>query len=121
MRTSMALVTNAIAVVVNLALNVLLIQYIGVLGAGIATAVSYFVLWVVRIKDTARIIKIRYPKLLMVVAVLVLIGQAVMVSLDVSVVLTYVVCTVGTATLVLLFRKTFLELFRFVVKLLRKQ
>lgn len=121
MRTGMALVTNAIAVVVNLTLNVLLIRYIGVLGAGIATAVSYFVLWMVRIKDVARIIRIRYQKWSMIIAVLILTGQAVLVSLNTHIVLTYTVCAGATVVLVLLFRKTFLGLFRFVGRLIRKR
>lgn len=120
MRTAMALVTNIVAVVVNLVLNLILVERIGVLGAGIATACSYFVLWMIRIKDTRRIVKIHYRKLPMIAAVLILIGQTVLVSMNVNTTLTYSVCTVGTVLLILLFRKTFVDLLKFVGRLIRK-
>ena len=120
MRTTMALVTNLAAVVVNLVLNLVLVEKIGVLGAGIATACSYFVLWVVRMKDTGRIIKIHYKKLPMLIAVLILIAQTVLVSLNRNITLTYGICIVGSLSLIVLFRKTYVGLIKFSGSLLKK-
>ncbi len=120
MRTAMALVTNFVAVIVNLLLNLILVPRVGVLGAGIATACSYFVLWMIRVRDTRRIIAIRYRKLPMIVAVLILIGQTVLVSMNTHTGWTYGICTAATLLLVILFRKTFADLLKFVGKLLKK-
>ncbi len=118
--TGMALVTNFVAVVVNLLLNIVLVPKVGVLGAGIATAISYFVLWMIRVKDTRKIVEIRYRKLPMTLAVLILIGQTVLMSLEVDATLTYVICAAGTLLLIVLFWKTFAGLFRFIGKLFKK-
>lgn len=57
-QTKMALITNLASAVVNIVLNIALIFKLGALGAAIATAVSYFVLFICRLKNTEKIIKI---------------------------------------------------------------
>lgn len=120
MRTGMALVTNFIAVVVNLLLNLLLIPHIGVIGAGIATACSYLVLWIIRVKDTRKIVAIQYTVWPMVMAVCILIAQTVLVSLDIHDGVTYGIGAACVLLLVILFRKTFAGLMRFCVQLCKR-
>lgn len=120
MRTGMALVTNAVAVAVNLFLNLILIRHIGALGAGIATACSYLTLWIVRIKDTSRIVRIHYNKQRMFTATIVLIGQAVIMSVNLNTPVIFWGCAASTLVLVWLFRKTFIGLLKFAGRLLKK-
>lgn len=120
MKTGMALATNFIGVIVSLTLNLLLVQYIGILGSAIATASSYFVLWIVRIKNTYPIVPMNYKKAPMIIAVAVLLMQTVLVTADINPVLTYSVSALGTLFLIILFRKTFMELIQFGMGLIKK-
>lgn len=58
-KTSMAFVTNLIAAVVNVILNIFMIEQYGAVGAAIATSISYFVLWITRIITTDKIIHLK--------------------------------------------------------------
>lgn len=120
MKTGMALATNFVAVIVSITLNLLLVQYIGVLGSGIATACSYFVLWVVRVKNTHSIVPIKYRVAPVVSAVLILLAQVIIVTADINPAITYCVGACGTLALAIIFRKTFAELIRFGLKLVGK-
>lgn len=59
--TIMAFVTNLITAVLNIVLNIILIPHFGVMGAAISLMVSYLVFWLIRLIDTRRITKIKYP------------------------------------------------------------
>lgn len=120
MKTGMALATNFVGVIVSITLNLILVQYIGILGSGIATACSYFVLWIVRMKNTYSIVPMRYAKSPMIIAIFILVLQTVLVTADINSTVTYIACAVGTISLVLLFRKTFIELILFGLKLVKK-
>lgn len=58
--TNMAFVTNIVAAVVNFVLNWIFLVYIGPIGAAISTLISYVVLWIYRVINTRKIIKIEY-------------------------------------------------------------
>ncbi len=120
MRTGMAFVTNLIALLINVILNLVLVNKIGVLGAGVASACSYLALWLIRAKNTAAIVRIRYHVPSMVAAVGILIAQTVLVSLNLDVVRTYCICAVGTVALLVIFRKTFASLIRFIAQCVKK-
>lgn len=49
-KTKIVAATTAIGAVVNIILNIILINSIGVMGAAIATICGYFVMWIIRIK-----------------------------------------------------------------------
>lgn len=102
-KTKMAFVTNAVAVVVSVSLNALLIPLLGVIGACVANATSYLVLWLVRVFDTKKIVPISYRVGHVAVASAILVGQAVLVCMDVAPALTYAVGAVGTLVLVVLY------------------
>lgn len=104
-KTQMAFVTNAIAVVVSVTLNAVLIPWMGVLGACTANATSYLVLWLVRVVDTRRIVPIAYRTKQILAACLIVTAQAILVCLDVDAALTYGICAAGTVALVALFWK----------------
>lgn len=56
--TTMAFVSNLIAAVINILGNIILINLMGVIGAAIATAISYIVLFYVRKWDTKKYVHI---------------------------------------------------------------
>lgn len=58
-KTKMLSLSTMIGAGANIAMNLILIPSIGALGAALATAASYFVMWVIRLINTRRII--RFP------------------------------------------------------------
>jgi len=58
-KTGQLFVSVAIGAVVNIILNLLLINTIGVIGASIATAASFFVTWAIRMKTIQRLVKVK--------------------------------------------------------------
>ena len=102
-KTKMAFVTNSIAVVVSVTLNAVLIPLMGVIGACVANATSYLVLWLVRVLDTKKIVPITYRVGHVAAASILLTLQMVLVCMDVSPVLTYVAGAAGTVALVALY------------------
>ncbi len=45
---------------INIILNFILIKWIGVLGAAISTAISYFLVWLFRVQYTKKLVKIKF-------------------------------------------------------------
>ncbi|MDT2674686.1 lipopolysaccharide biosynthesis protein [Enterococcus dongliensis] len=62
LNTKMLFYSTGIGAIVNITLNILLIPTIGVMGAAIATCVSYFSIFLFRLIDTGRLIKIHFSK-----------------------------------------------------------
>lgn len=117
-KTGMAFITNLIGVIINLSLNFLLIKPLGVIGTAIATAVSYFVLWISRVIDTKKIVAIKYQIITSIFAVLVLILQCALITLEIP--FAYVISTFGFLLLILLFFKTFKDLIVFALSILKR-
>ena len=76
-KTEMAFVTNLIAAVINVIGNALLIPRYGVVGAAIATSFSYFCLWIIRVWNTKKIVKLTYDYLNLILCSIVLVFQGV--------------------------------------------
>ena len=57
------LISGTVGAIINLILNFILIPMMGVSGAAFATCISYFGVFVYRIKDTQKYIKLRVPYL----------------------------------------------------------
>ena len=51
--------STMIGAIVNIVLNIILIKFIGVIGAAIATAISYFVVWVIRMVNAKKYITLK--------------------------------------------------------------
>ena len=121
-KTTMAFVTNLIGVIISLTVNILLVAVfkVGIIGSAVATACSYFVLWVVRIKDTNKIVPIKYKKAKTVTAAGVLTAQAVIATFVSSSLITYSVSAICFAGLVILFSKDILGLIKFAMGFAKK-
>lgn len=55
-KTKMLFYSTMAGAVINIVLNVLFLKTMGVVGAAVATLISYFVVWLVRIIDTSKIL-----------------------------------------------------------------
>lgn len=125
-KTTMALITNVIGVVVSLVINILLVVVfrIGIIGSSIATVCSYLVLWTVRMKDTNKIVPIKYNKKKIIAATAIVIMQAIMVTLWIDTITTYVISAVAFVSLVVIFFRDIIGLIKFalgcVTKILKR-
>ncbi|MCZ2491594.1 lipopolysaccharide biosynthesis protein [Dellaglioa carnosa] len=69
--------TSILGAVINILLNIILIPLIGLNGAALSTAVSFFIIWVIRIKETKSFVKIKIDWMYFVSITLILIVQIV--------------------------------------------
>lgn len=58
-KTMSALITTSIGAVLNIILNIIMIPRIGINGASIATFISYFVVFIIRLVDTQKICRFK--------------------------------------------------------------
>ena len=75
--TKVIATTTIISAIANTVLNILLIPLMGAIGAGIATATAYFVMWIVRIYYSQKYIKFKINLLKDCIAYLIIIIQVV--------------------------------------------
>lgn len=78
------MVTTIIAAVVNIVLNLLLIRLWGPQGAGVATLVAYFVMFIIRVVDTRRFIHVQFSPLRLTADTVVLSVEALLMVQNVS-------------------------------------
>ena len=114
-KTGGALSTSAIAAALNTILNILLIQKWGLSGTAFATMISYIVLWILRMRNTAKYVKIRleYPKF--VTTYLLLLVQAFIIASGhnlyyVQVILIAIVVWINFRDILQLYRKMIVQL-----------
>ena len=103
-------VSTVTAVGINGLLNILLIRYFGTLGAAAATAVSFFLIWLIRLICTRKYIRWRLDLKKDMLAYLLLVLQIVLEHLPGH---GYIGQSVVLALLMLLYRKQILNTFRF--------
>ena len=119
-KTKMALITNVVGMVSNIAINAALIPLIGALGAAIATAASYLILWVIRIFDTRKIVKIDYRVKNISISMAIILLQTLLICLDLDYIITYTICGIGTLVLMVLYRDVLLSMVRFALKFVKR-
>ncbi len=111
-KTKFLFYSTAIGAVMNVILSIVLIQFLGVFGATIATALSYFIIWILRIIDSRKIMKMRVNYLDTIFQVVLLIIEAVVVSVrlqyykPISLVITIILVLFNTKTIFSYIRKT---------------
>ena len=103
-------VSTVTAVVINGLLNILLVRYFGTLGAAAATAISFFLIWLIRLLCTRKYIRWRLDLKKDMFAYLLLVLQIVLEHLPGH---GYIGQGVVLALLMLLYRKQLLRIFRF--------
>lgn len=90
LRTQNSMVTTVICAILNITLNLILIplmghysEFMGAMGAGIATMLSYFVLFLIRAFDTQRYLKIHWNIPKTMVSIVILVAQMITMVLSV--------------------------------------
>ncbi|OIK07993.1 oligosaccharide flippase family protein [Bacillus sp. MUM 13] len=76
-KTSGVFKTSVIGAIINIIANIILIPLIGINGASIGTMLSFFVIWLLRIKDTKKFVNIKFhlkKLILMLIVILTQIG-----------------------------------------------
>lgn len=84
-KTNMLFISTCIGAIVNIVLNIILIPKYGGYGAAIATLVSYFIIWIVRLINTKDIISLKYSKKKTVIEIIFLMGIAICMSVPRSI------------------------------------
>lgn len=92
--TTMAFVTNFVAAVINIAGNFVLIPKMGIMGAAVATAMSYVVLWLVRCLDTKKHVTIEYDMKKEILTSVVLLVEALVVVIDIRYIWIGIICAI---------------------------
>ena len=82
-KTGQLFVSVAIGAIVNIILNIVLIQTIGVVGASVATAVSFLVTWVARMCTIQRLVQIKIHILKTVVVYILAFVGCILISFDI--------------------------------------
>lgn len=85
------MLTTLIPAIINIVITLLLIKYIGVWGAVIGIFVAYFVMALVRMIDVTRYIKMKIDVVRFIFNSLILIADAVLVSMEISIYLVSVI------------------------------
>lgn len=75
-KSSLFAKSSVITAVVNTILNIVLVIFIGPLGAAISTAFAYFLMWLIRLKQVKQCIDLRVSFIRDSIAYLVLVVQA---------------------------------------------
>lgn len=81
-KTKMLFVSTIVAAIANIALNIVIIPVWNAQGAAIATFVSYFLVWLIRLIDTRKIIKLNLQMKKDIVSYLLVTGQIVIMLLN---------------------------------------
>ena len=92
--TTMAFVTNFVAAVINIVGNFVLIPKMGIMGAAVATAMSYVVLWLVRCLDTKKHVAIEYDMKKEILTSFVLLVEALVVVIDIRYIWVAIICAI---------------------------
>lgn len=81
--TKMAFVTNIVAAVLNVIFNIILLKLVGPIGSAIATTICYFVLWIYRVINTRKIIRIKYEIHKIILTVILLLINTIVITLQI--------------------------------------
>lgn len=121
-KTGMALVTNLIGVIISLSVNIILVAVlkIGIIGSAIATVCSYFVLWNIRLKNTYKIVPIKYKTGKMILTTVILLAQAILVTISLNPIFTYILSAFAFVSLAVIFLKDIVSLIRFALSFVKK-
>lgn len=118
-KTKMAFITNMIAAITNILFNYILLTYIGPIGAAIATMICYFVLWIYRVFDTRKIIRINYDYKRIISTLILVISIVVIVTIELK--YWYIYVTILEIIVILLNGKELINLFNFCKTMIKEK
>lgn len=97
--------STLIGAAINSVFNVLLTPLLGALGAAVATAISYFVVWSVRMQEIQKVIELQYNKTRNLSSYMILIIQCILFLICNNVILTIISQVVCGGILILMYYK----------------
>ena len=116
-KTMGALLSTIVSAIINIILNYILISKLGVQGAIIATLVSMFILWIYRLFDTQKYVKMNYDIVKIILTIVIILLQ--IGGYFVSGVISYflqIVCVIG---LLWLHKTSLKEIFTMFMKIVK--
>ena len=108
--------STLIGAVVNIILNIIMVYTAGAIGAAIATLISYIVIWVVRVLNSKKYVKIKFRFKRDFIAYAVLVAQSVLLFVVSNSIVLYISEFVCMAILLLMFRTETKNLIRKIKK-----
>lgn len=81
-KTKMLSISTVLAALINIVMNFILIPKMGAMGAAIATALSYFIMWIIRMKNTRHIMQLTFSYRKVGLFILCLLSEICLVSID---------------------------------------
>ena len=81
-KTKMVFISTIISAVSNIILNLILIPLMGGIGAAVATFVSYFLVWIIRLLDSRKILKLSIDLRRDIIGYVLIIFQVVLIMLN---------------------------------------
>lgn len=114
-KTGMALVTNLLGVAICLTANLIFVGVfkIGIVGSAIASVCTYLALWCSRIATTNKIVHIEYKQNKMIIATIILLLQAAIVTFSSKNFISYPVSILSFIILTIIFSKDIINLVKF--------
>lgn len=121
-KTKMLAISTIIGAATNIILNFILIPKFDILGAAVATALSYFVIWIVRIIDTRRVLsfQINYKRDILLISVLILEIAFVMIDRKMFYVFTVIVFSASLIPLIYEFRSLLKSITINIIRIFRR-
>ena len=106
-----SLKTTMFGAIINIILNIILINYFGMIGTAIATMCSYFATWIYRLVDTRKYIDIEYRGAALIISIVLILMEAYLIQVESSISLYYSfgVC----ASIPFLYQKSFIKIMAF--------
>lgn len=117
--TRMAFVTNATAAILNIAMNIILLKLIGPIGAAIATATCYLILWIYRTNNTKKIIIIEYNNKMIALTVILAIINVIIITTQIK--LWYIYSVIIVIIIIILNFEYVNTLGKMIIKLIKEK
>jgi len=111
--------TSIIGGFLSIVLNFLLIPYMGGIGAGLSVFVCFLVMWILRVYDTKKYIKIRNDPRIFLFSILIIFIQMLIIYLDLKLMIEMLLSSVLFIVLLIIHRKNISDLLNKVLKKLK--
>lgn len=118
-KTKLLMISTLIGAGSNIALNAVLIPSINMYGAAIATAISYLIIWIVRLKCAEKIMHLKRNIALDVASIIILSIEALLICVDIY--LSFPIAAICLIAILLLRKGTIIEVIQIVFKSKKKE
>ena len=82
-KTNVIFLTTAIGAIANIAFNFILVPRVGVMGAAISTFIGYFLIWIIRLADSRKILKLNINIVKDAICYVILLAQCIIMCMEI--------------------------------------